>query len=72
MSSGAGINGKSRCFNHWRDLNACVLSAGDDPNKCALYREDYFECLHRRKEKARRHTMHHLEKDLIAREKAKH
>ncbi|KAJ9142672.1 hypothetical protein NKR23_g7099 [Pleurostoma richardsiae] len=59
MASGYGLNGgPSRCFPFWQELLACyvVNTTGDDDSgkkKCALMLEDYYECLHHKKEAAR-------------------
>lgn len=47
--------GQSRCFVFWQELLACyvVNTAGDDSlgaAKCAPALEDYYECLHHKKE----------------------
>jgi len=48
--------GPSRCFPFWQELLACyvVNSNSDDDGsgkvKCALALEDYYECLHHKKE----------------------
>ncbi|KAL8939155.1 MAG: hypothetical protein Q9216_003509 [Gyalolechia sp. 2 TL-2023] len=59
MASGFGLNGgPSRCFPFWQELLACyVVNTNTDDvtgaKKCAPALEDYYECLHHRKEKAR-------------------
>ncbi|KAH8887359.1 hypothetical protein GQ53DRAFT_749839 [Thozetella sp. PMI_491] len=59
MASGYGLNGgPSRCFPFWQELLACYVvntSAQDDSGKkkCAPALEDYYECLHHKKEVAR-------------------
>ncbi|KAI9758536.1 MAG: oxidation resistance protein 1 [Chaenotheca gracillima] len=56
MSSGYGLNGgPSRCFPFWQELLACyvVNTTSDDDSgkkKCAPMMEDYYECLHHKKE----------------------
>ncbi|KAK8199304.1 hypothetical protein HDK77DRAFT_503764 [Phyllosticta capitalensis] len=56
MASGYGLNGgPSRCFPFWQEVLACyVLSASpENPEgkaKCQLPLEDYYECLHHKKE----------------------
>lgn len=53
MSSGYGSNGGTgRCFGIWRDFTVC-LTREQDPTSCRAYRNDYFECLHHRKEMGR-------------------
>lgn len=47
--------GPSRCFPFWQDLLACyvVNTSADDisgAKKCLPVMEDYYECLHHRKE----------------------
>jgi len=47
--------GPSRCFPFWQELLACYVvntSAEDDSGKkkCAPALEDYYECLHHKKE----------------------
>ncbi|KAG8628484.1 hypothetical protein KVT40_004357 [Elsinoe batatas] len=59
MSSGYGLSGgPSRCYPFWQELLACYVvntSAEDDSGKkkCLAPLEDYYECLHHRKEAAR-------------------
>ncbi|KAI0472183.1 hypothetical protein GGR56DRAFT_657282 [Xylariaceae sp. FL0804] len=59
MASGFGLNGgPSRCFPFWQELLACYVvntSAEDESGKkkCAPALEDYYECLHHKKEAAR-------------------
>ncbi|KAF1985308.1 hypothetical protein K402DRAFT_422259 [Aulographum hederae CBS 113979] len=59
MSSGWGLNGgPSRCFPFWQELLACYVvntSKDDDSGKakCIPAMEDYYECLHHKKEEAR-------------------
>ncbi|KAH8908707.1 hypothetical protein BR93DRAFT_966755 [Coniochaeta sp. PMI_546] len=59
MASGYGLQGgPSRCFPFWQDVLACYVvntSAEDDSGKkkCAPALEDYYECLHHKKEYAR-------------------
>ena len=38
-----------RCYPIWMDFSDC-MSKCQDPIQCAEKREDYFECLHHRKE----------------------
>lgn len=47
--------GPSRCFPYWQDVLACYVvntSTEDDSGKkkCGPVLEDYYECLHHRKE----------------------
>ncbi|KAK4041691.1 NADH dehydrogenase iron-sulfur protein 5-B [Parachaetomium inaequale] len=59
MASGYGLNGgPSRCFPFWQELLSCyVVNSSDDDDsgkkKCVPAMEDYYECLHHRKEAAR-------------------
>ncbi|KAK4988419.1 hypothetical protein LTR50_003933 [Elasticomyces elasticus] len=59
MSSGYGLSGgPSRCFPFWQELLACyVINTNSEDEsgkkKCAAPLEDYYECLHHRKEAAR-------------------
>ncbi|KAI9852377.1 MAG: hypothetical protein M1838_000899 [Thelocarpon superellum] len=56
MASGYGLNGGvSRCFPFWQELLACyvVNTTSDDDSgktKCHPALEDYYECLHHKKE----------------------
>ncbi|KAK3235722.1 hypothetical protein CYMTET_54095 [Cymbomonas tetramitiformis] len=51
MASGFGCRGgvQGRCYSTWMDFSEC-MSTTDNPKLCAEKREDYFECLHHRKE----------------------
>ncbi|CCC11340.1 unnamed protein product [Sordaria macrospora k-hell] len=59
MSSGYGMNGgPSRCFPFWQEVLACyVVNSNEEDSsgkkKCAPMLEDYYECLHHKKEAAR-------------------
>ncbi|MCJ1347090.1 hypothetical protein MMC31_005311 [Peltigera leucophlebia] len=59
MSSGYGLaGGPSRCFPFWQELLACyVVNTNTEDSsggkKCLPVMEDYYECLHHRKELAR-------------------
>ncbi|KUI56780.1 NADH dehydrogenase [ubiquinone] iron-sulfur protein 5-B [Cytospora mali] len=59
MASGYGLNGgPSRCFPFWQELLACYVvntNSEDDSNKkkCVPVLEDYYECMHHKKEAAR-------------------
>ncbi|KXJ92790.1 hypothetical protein Micbo1qcDRAFT_232491 [Microdochium bolleyi] len=59
MSSGFGNDGgPGRCFPFWQEVLACYVvntSAEDDSGKkkCSPVLEDYYECLHHKKEAAR-------------------
>lgn len=53
MSSGYGIRGGiGRCYPFFADYRECVAEKENTAtgNVCKLIREDYFECLHHRKE----------------------
>ena len=50
MSSGFGTQGKvGRCYKFWTTFSKCMANA-DDPKNCRDARENYFECLHHKKE----------------------
>ncbi|KAI1172299.1 hypothetical protein F4777DRAFT_519202 [Nemania sp. FL0916] len=59
MSSGYGLTGgPGRCFPFWQEVLACYVvntSAEDDSGKkkCGPVLEDYYECLHHKKEATR-------------------
>ncbi|TGO59029.1 hypothetical protein BOTNAR_0170g00050 [Botryotinia narcissicola] len=59
MASGYGLSGgPSRCFPFWQEVLACYVvntSTESDAGKrvCAPVLEDYYECLHHKKEHAR-------------------
>lgn len=59
MASGYGLaGGPSRCFPFWQELLACYVVNTDSGDleggrKCLPAMEDYYECLHHRKEAAR-------------------
>ncbi|KAK6211877.1 hypothetical protein LQW54_005578 [Pestalotiopsis sp. IQ-011] len=59
MASGFGLHGgPGRCFPFWQEVLSCYVvntSAEDDSGKkkCAPILEDYYECLHHKKEAAR-------------------
>ncbi|KAI4735864.1 hypothetical protein E4T50_13628 [Aureobasidium sp. EXF-12298] len=56
MSSGYGLTGgPGRCFPFWQEMLACYVvntnsEDGSGKKKCAPMLEDYYECLHHRKE----------------------
>ncbi|CCU80147.1 hypothetical protein similar to NADHubiquinone oxidoreductase [Blumeria hordei DH14] len=56
MASGYGLTGGvSRCFPFWQEVLACYVVNTTEENdsgkkKCAPVLEDYYECLHHRKE----------------------
>ena len=50
MASGFGTRGGvGRCYTFWTDFSRCLASA-ETPKECKLARDDYFECLHHKKE----------------------
>ncbi|MCJ1439908.1 MAG: hypothetical protein MMC23_000389 [Stictis urceolatum] len=59
MASGYGLSGGTgRCFPFWQELLACyvVNTSADDVSggkKCVPALENYYECLHHKKEAAR-------------------
>ncbi|KAJ9637187.1 hypothetical protein H2199_007473 [Coniosporium tulheliwenetii] len=59
MSSGYGLaGGPSRCFPFWQEVLACYVtntSTDDDSGKakCTPILDDYYECLHHKKEAAK-------------------
>ncbi|KAL2826081.1 hypothetical protein BDW59DRAFT_145474 [Aspergillus cavernicola] len=58
MASGFGLNGgPNRCYSFWQETLGCyVVNAGDGVEgkmKCKGALEDYYECLHHRKEAMR-------------------
>ncbi|GAM84371.1 hypothetical protein ANO11243_023650 [Dothideomycetidae sp. 11243] len=60
MASGYGLaGGPSRCFPFWQEVLACYVSntaSGSEASakaKCVPALDDYYECLHHRKEAAR-------------------
>ncbi|BDD60746.1 hypothetical protein MAP00_005845 [Monascus purpureus] len=58
MASGYGVKGgPSRCFPFWQEVLGCyVVNSGDGDEgkkKCGAALEDYYECLHHRKEALR-------------------
>ncbi|KAK5940365.1 hypothetical protein PMZ80_007785 [Knufia obscura] len=63
MASGYGIHGgTSRCFPYWQEYMACYVMTKDDPvarekGPCLPRLEDYYECLHHKKEYARARAM---------------
>ncbi|KAF2091831.1 NADH:ubiquinone oxidoreductase 11.5kD subunit [Saccharata proteae CBS 121410] len=56
MASGYGLaGGPSRCFPFWQEVMACYMINADENNpkavgKCQPVLEDYYECLHHKKE----------------------
>lgn len=63
------LTGPSRCFPFWQEVLACYVvntSAEDDSGKkkCAAPLEDYYECLHHRKEVCLAHAANRGTDDL--------
>lgn len=54
-----------RCYPQWTELAKCSKSVAH-PDFCVLFREDYMECLHRKKMKRR------IGQVMQAEEEAKH
>ncbi|GFH58849.1 hypothetical protein CTEN210_15325 [Chaetoceros tenuissimus] len=67
MSSGYGIRGGlGRCYPFFADLKDCLRSEeSNEPGACTAFREDYFECLHHKKEYARVRTILAQEKKNV-------
>ncbi|EKG17474.1 Protein of unknown function DUF3176 [Macrophomina phaseolina MS6] len=59
MASGFGLNGgPSRCFPFWQEVLACYVTNSNADNttgksKCLAPLDDYYECLHHKKEHAK-------------------
>ncbi|KAF4310507.1 hypothetical protein GTA08_BOTSDO13892 [Botryosphaeria dothidea] len=59
MASGFGLNGgPSRCFPFWQEVLACYVTNSNADNtagkaKCLATLDDYYECLHHKKEHAK-------------------
>ncbi|GHP02462.1 hypothetical protein PPROV_000121900 [Pycnococcus provasolii] len=70
MASGFGLNGNvGRCYKFWQDFSKCAVEA-DMPGDCRILADDYFECLHHKKEYARYNEIAKREKELKAQGKA--
>mmetsp|Transcript_23814 Transcript_23814/g.75936 ORF Transcript_23814/g.75936 Transcript_23814/m.75936 type:complete len:88 (-) Transcript_23814:188-451(-) len=55
MASGWGLRGgPGRCHSFYLDFAQCLEGSEDPVSDCLSLREDYFECLHHKKEFARR------------------
>ncbi|KAF7316456.1 PX domain-containing protein [Mycena indigotica] len=52
MSGFSFTGGPSRCNPYWQEFAKCY-SKVSHPSQCANQRDDYLECLHHKKEKAR-------------------
>jgi len=53
MASGFGLGGQQgRCYPFWREYQECLRTHGPEEalEECPRVREDYYECLHHRKE----------------------
>ncbi|KAL1613571.1 putative nadh:ubiquinone oxidoreductase subunit [Diplodia seriata] len=63
MASGFGLNGgPSRCFPFWQEVLACYVTNSSAENKngksqCLAPLDDYYECLHHKKEHAKTFAM---------------
>jgi NADH dehydrogenase (ubiquinone) Fe-S protein 5 len=69
MASGFGYHGnRSRCFTFWQEFRKCYAMA-DRPEQCTLQKDDYFECLHHTKERARAKDIKTQELKLIEQKK---
>ncbi|KAH6669114.1 NADH:ubiquinone oxidoreductase 11.5kD subunit [Plectosphaerella plurivora] len=72
MASGYGANGgPGRCFPFWQELLGCyaVNSAEDDGKgkaKCGPALEDYYECLHHKKEAARTRALQAAYRQVVS------
>ncbi|EFW20223.1 hypothetical protein D8B26_003348 [Coccidioides posadasii str. Silveira] len=71
MASGYGTSGgPSRCFPFWQKLLACyVVNSGEGENgklKCVPVMEDYYECLHHKKEAARTRALQNAYRKALA------
>ena len=61
MASGFGVSGtQGRCYPFWMDYAQCMQQEAQ-PSACGRLREDYFECLHHRKEARPRRGEEHSE-----------
>mmetsp|Transcript_8515 Transcript_8515/g.9706 ORF Transcript_8515/g.9706 Transcript_8515/m.9706 type:complete len:84 (+) Transcript_8515:264-515(+) len=57
MASGFGNRGgPGRCHAFYVDFSQCMIHT-ENPRECNLLREDYFECLHHKKEFTRRNEV---------------
>jgi len=64
MSSGWSPRGtRPRCYHFWRDLVECT-DREPDLKKCVLFRDDYLECLHGKKERT-------MKQEILDQEKRK-
>ncbi|KAJ7328828.1 hypothetical protein DFH08DRAFT_316395 [Mycena albidolilacea] len=52
MSGYGYAGGPSRCSPYWQEFTKCYTNA-TYPKQCIPQRDDYLECIHRTKEKAR-------------------
>eukprot|EP00593_Proboscia_inermis_P000805 CAMPEP_0171299604 /NCGR_PEP_ID=MMETSP0816-20121228/8445_1 /TAXON_ID=420281 /ORGANISM="Proboscia inermis, Strain CCAP1064/1" /LENGTH=82 /DNA_ID=CAMNT_0011775541 /DNA_START=106 /DNA_END=354 /DNA_ORIENTATION=- len=58
MASGFGLRGGiSRCYPFYAEFEQCLKQA-DSRLDCVPQREDYFECLHHKKEHSRIRRIH--------------
>mmetsp|Transcript_14342 Transcript_14342/g.17713 ORF Transcript_14342/g.17713 Transcript_14342/m.17713 type:complete len:83 (+) Transcript_14342:154-402(+) len=57
MASGFGNRGgPGRCHSFYVDFSQCMIHT-ENPRDCSLLRDDYFECLHHKKEFTRRNEV---------------
>ncbi|KAF6222609.1 hypothetical protein HO133_000656 [Letharia lupina] len=72
MASGYGLSGgPSRCFPFWQELLACYVVNTDSGDisggrQCLPALEDYYECLHHRKEAARTRALQQAYRKAVA------
>mmetsp|Transcript_33816 Transcript_33816/g.34446 ORF Transcript_33816/g.34446 Transcript_33816/m.34446 type:complete len:80 (+) Transcript_33816:82-321(+) len=58
MASGLGLRGNiGRCFLFYQDFAKCMKVSDTPIADCAPLRDDYLECLHHRKELARKQAI---------------
>lgn len=59
MSGVSFTGGTARCWHDWQKFLDCYTAQStEDPKSCSLLAEDYAECLHHSKEKARARQIH--------------
>ena len=64
MNSFGVQGGEGRCYKLFLNYSVCVDKSDDPRQECKLIREDYFECLHHKKEFARRSAIRRRLKEL--------
>eukprot|EP00892_Ulva_mutabilis_P008839 jgi/Ulvmu1/6327/UM029_0035.1 len=58
MSSGFGLHGfEGRCYQFWREVQACLHETDGNYKQCGDNFEDYMECLHHKKEIRRKNAI---------------